>query len=125
MTPEVGDIVVIPRPTDEQIEAGTDADGTMLVSVELLQIVEIREPGFYVVKRPESSEPGALAYSEMMGGELEIKARYLPVEYVADAWIQLEGGTPERARIARVYKRHAVKDQPKRVRVLPEPRSET
>lgn len=115
--PEVGDIVMVPRPTDEQLEAGekeTDSD-TILVNTEYLEIVEVREPGFYVVKRPETGEPGSVGFADMMGYGPRLVARYVPTKYVADAWIQPEGGQPERLRIVRHYKYEEVKNSPKRV----------
>jgi hypothetical protein len=108
--PEVGDLIY---------ERGEKATDDSWASARVLRIVEIREPGFYVVKPPESSEPGAFDYAVMMTGqpiggmlklpESVVTTEFTPVKgYEADAWVQLEGDSPQRLRIG-LLKRHEVK----------------
>lgn len=118
VVPEVGDIVVIVRPTPAQIErlatTEPDADGlvTVDVGVDYVKIVEIREPGFLVVRDAEKLDPAAEAYAIMTCAPLTVAYGYRPATYKARAaWIQFEGEAPRRTLIARLLKRYEVKPE--------------
>lgn len=102
LTPEVGDLISVLDPRMEEFER---AEHIRVIQVE---VVEVREPGFFVVRDLEQTDPAADSYAILTEAPLTVTKGYRPVEYEAQAWIEREGETPKRTGIVKLWQRYEV-----------------